>query len=143
MSLKLGVGLTHKHDMRELHGNKADMRKMIAEINMAYTPSLILMDGTKVFTDGGPATGTLKQADIILAGTDRIAVDAVGIAILRDLGAKPEIMHTPIFQQEQISRAVELGLGVAGPEQIELVTDDPQSRTQADKLTDILLGSAA
>ncbi len=146
MSLKLGVGLTHKRNMPELHGNKPEMpnmRKMVAEINLAYSPSLILIDGTKVFTDGGPATGTMKRADIILAGTDRIAVDAVGVAILRDLGAKPEIMKTPIFQQEQISRAVELGLGVAGPEDIELVTDDQQSRIQADKLTTILLGSAA
>lgn len=32
-------------------------------------------------------------------------------------------MAGTIWAQEQIARAVELGLGVTGPEQIELVTD--------------------
>jgi uncharacterized protein (DUF362 family) len=137
MSLKLSVGLTHKRNMRELHGS-ADMRKMIAEINQAYAPALILLDGTEVFTDGGPSQGTLKHAGVILAGTDRVAVDAVGLAVLRDLGSNAAIMNTPIFRQEQIARAVELGLGVGNPRAIEIVTDDPVSRAYADRLGAIL-----
>jgi uncharacterized protein (DUF362 family) len=138
MSLKLSVGLTNKRNMTELHTSFRSMRKMIAELNQPYRPALILMDGTDAFTDGGPSRGTLKHAGVILAGTDRIAMDAVGLAVLKDLGSNTAIMDTPIFAQEQIARAVELGLGVRGAEGIQLVTGDATSRAYADRLRSIL-----
>lgn len=82
LSLKLSVGITRKRNMTELHSSFLSMRKMIAEINQAYTPSLVLLDGLEAFVDGGPGKGTRKKADVILAGTDRVAIDAVGVAIL-------------------------------------------------------------
>jgi uncharacterized protein (DUF362 family) len=139
MSLKLSVGITHKRNMGELHGSTRDMRKMIAEINQVYAPALILLDGMEVFTDGGPMNGELKRADVIMAGTDRIAIDAVGLAVLKELGANRQIMQSRIFDQEQIARAVELGLGVSRPENIELLTGDPLSSRYAGRLRDILL----
>lgn len=138
MSLKLSVGITRKRNMTELHTSFRSMRKMIAEINLAYSPSLIVLDGIEAFVDGGPMTGELKRADVILAGTDRIAVDAVGLAILKDLGSNEAIMGRKIFEQEQISRAVELGLGVRRPEEIELVTGDDRSNSYAERLKGIL-----
>jgi uncharacterized protein (DUF362 family) len=138
MSLKLSVGITHKDDMSELHGAvSGNMRKMIAEINQVYSPSLIVMDGMEVFVDGGPMTGNKKRADLIIAGTDRVAIDAVGLAVLKSLGSNPQVMNTKIFSQEQIARAVELGLGVAGVDRIEIVSDD-QGKEYAEKLTNIL-----
>lgn len=138
MSLKLSVGFTHKDDMHELHGEvSGNMRKMIAEINQVYSPSLIVMDGMEVFVDGGPMTGNKKKAGVIIAGTDRVAIDAVGLAVLKSLGANQQIMGTRIFSQEQIARAVELKLGVAGPDQIEIVSDD-QGREYAEELMGIL-----
>jgi uncharacterized protein (DUF362 family) len=139
LSLKLSVGITHKKNMNELHTSPLSMRKMISEINQAYSPSLILLDGIEAFVDGGPMTGTKKRADVILAGTDRIAIDAVGLAILKELGSNKSIMGKKIFEQEQIARAVELGLGVSRPSEIELVTGDDKSRQYADKLMGILL----
>jgi hypothetical protein len=41
--------------------------------------------------------------------------------------ATPEVTRGPIFGQEQIARAVQLGLGVRGPAQIQLVTGDDAS----------------
>lgn len=139
MSLKLAVGATHKRNMNELHAAQLHMRRMIAELNQAYCPSLILMDGIEVFTDGGPARGMKKKADVIIAGTDRVAVDAVGLSVLKELGSNPAIMGGKIFEQEQIARAVELGLGVSGPEGIEIATDDNASRKYAERLKGILL----
>ena len=139
MSLKLSVGITHKRNMSELHSSFRSMRKMIAEINQAYSPSLIVLDAIEAFVDGGPMTGKLKRADVIVAGTDRIAIDAVGLAILKDLGSNEAIMGRKIFEQEQISRAAELGLGVSRPEDIELVAGDSDSRAYAGKLKGILL----
>jgi uncharacterized protein (DUF362 family) len=134
MSLKLSVGMVQKRYMTELHSSLLSMRKMIAEINQAYTPALILLDGIEAFTDRGPMTGTRKRADVLLAGTDRIAIDAVGLAILKLLGSNKAIMGTPIFEQEQIARAVELGLGVSGPGKIEIVTADTMSRQYAEEV---------
>ena len=62
MSLKLSVGVTHKKNMSELHSSFINMRRMIAEINQAYTPSLIVLDGMEAFVDGGPMHGTKKRA---------------------------------------------------------------------------------
>jgi uncharacterized protein (DUF362 family) len=138
MSLKLSVGITHKDNMNELHTSFFKQRKMIAEINQVYEPSLILMDGTEVFSDGGPMTGTKKRAEVMVASTDRIAIDAVGLAILKEVGANDDIMDKKIFEQEQISRAVELGLGVSQPTDIDIIADDAQSRQYAEKLTEIL-----
>ncbi len=138
MSLKLSVGITHKKNMSELHSSFMSMRKMIAEINAAYQPSLILLDGLTAFTDRGPSHGTRKEADVILAGTDRIAIDAVGLAILKSLGSNREIMEKKIFEQEQISRAVELGLGVARPQDIKIIADDKDGGQFAAHLMEIL-----
>jgi len=75
---------------------------------------------------------------VFLAGTDRVAMDAVGVALLRRWGTTPEVSQGPIFQQEQIARAVELGLGVKSPEDIELVTGDEESEVYAAEIRAIL-----
>lgn len=108
--------------MQQLHGS-AHQRRMIAEINLAYEPAAIVMDGVDAFVQGGPATGTLVHPGVMIAGTDRVAVDAVGVALLRIYGTTPEVSRGSIFEQEQIGRAVELGLGVPGPERIDLEGD--------------------
>ncbi len=137
MSLKLAVGLTPKPIRRTMH-RSPDMRRMIAELNAAYRPHLIVLDGIDAFTDGGPSNGTLKHANVVLAGTDRVAIDAVGVAILKQLGANSAIMDHKIWEQEQIARATELQLGAASPADIELVTGDAESRTYAGVIRGIL-----
>jgi uncharacterized protein (DUF362 family) len=138
MSLKLSVGLTPKASrMVPMHAS-ADVRRMIAELNAGYRPGLIVMDGVAAFTDGGPARGELKAGDVMIAGTDRVAVDAVGVAMLKSLGANQAIMGRRIFEQEQLARAVELGLGVPGPAAIDLITADPASEALAGTLRRIL-----
>ena len=128
MSLKLSVGVvpTSRHGfnyMQELHSSP-HQRKMIAEVNVPFRTDLIVMDGVEVFVDGGPAIGKLARGDCMLAATDRVAADAVGLAVLKTLGANRDIMSTKIFDQEQIARAVELGLGAASPDEIDLVSAD-------------------
>jgi uncharacterized protein (DUF362 family) len=137
MSLKLSVGLTPKSIRRGMH-RSPDMRRMIAELNSGYRPNLIVLDGVDAFTDGGPSSGELKHGNVVIAGHDRVAVDAVGLSVLKELGANDAIMDRPIFQQEQMARAVELGLGVHGPEGIEILTDGPASAAYAERLTPIL-----
>jgi uncharacterized protein (DUF362 family) len=146
LSLKNSVGLAAKYApgggynyMNELH-NSAHQRHMIAEINTAYAPDLIVLDGVQAFVTGGPDTGQLVNSQVILAGTDRVALDAVGVAILRYFGTTAEVARGSIFEQEQIARAVELGLGVTSPDQIELITDDPASAAYAADIRGVLQG---
>jgi uncharacterized protein (DUF362 family) len=137
MSLKLAVGLTPKTVRRGMH-RSPDMRRMIAELNTAYRPQLVVLDGVTAFTDGGPSTGQLRDGNVMIAGHDRVAVDAVGLAVLKELGSNTAIMGRGIFEQEQMLRAVQLGLGATGPSQIELVAGDDASRRYAAKLRPIL-----
>lgn len=137
MSMKLAVGLTPKSIRRGMH-RSPDMRRMIAELNTAYKPNLVVLDGVEAFTDGGPSRGELKAGNVMIAGDDRVAVDAVGLAMLKLLGSNEAIMGRGIFEQEQMVRAIELGLGASGPDAIEIVTGDSESRALADSLRGIL-----
>ncbi len=140
LSLKNSVGLVAKqlpgeayNYMTELHSSP-DQRIMIAEINSAYQPALVVLDGVEAFVNGGPDKGKLVQPGVVLAGNDRVAIDAVGVAILRYFGTTPEVANGPIFRLEQIARAVELGLAASSPDQIELVTADNESETFAKQI---------
>lgn len=137
MALKLSVGITPKPIRRSMH-RSPHMRRMIAELNTAIRPRLIVLDGVDAFTDGGPSTGELRPGNVMIAGDDPVAVDAVGLAVLKELGSNAAVMDRRIFEQEQIARAVELGLGVDGPDRIQLVTGDAESRAYAARLENIL-----
>ena len=140
LSLKNSVGLVPLKGypyMGELHSSRYQ-RQMIAEINTAYSPDLVVLDGVEAFVDGGPDHGTKVEARVMLAGTDRVAIDAVGVAILRMLGTTQEVSSGAIFEQEQIARAAELGLGVSSVKQIQLVTGDAKGEAFAVQVKDIL-----
>lgn len=144
LSLKNTIGMVARyvpgdgHDyMRELHRSE-NQRLMIAEVNRAYRPSVNLIDGVDAFVGGGPEQGERVQAGVMLASTDRIAIDAVGIAILRMLGTTAEVSRGSIWSQAQIRRAADLGLGAVSAEQIEIVTADDASAQMADSLQPFL-----
>jgi len=142
MSLKLHVGVvpTTRHGyeyMGELHSSP-HQRKLIAEINEPFKPALIVLDGIDAFVDGGPGTGKRAKGKVFLASTDRVAIDAVGVALLKHLGSNDRIMGKKIFEQEQIARAAELGLGAFSPTAIEVIPADEQSQGYRDRVTKIL-----
>ncbi|MCJ7593637.1 MAG: DUF362 domain-containing protein [Desulfobacterales bacterium] len=142
MSLKLHVGVvpTSRHGfqyMSELHGSP-HQRKMIAEINAPFKPDLILLDGIDAFVDGGPATGRRAKGNVFLASTDRVAIDAVGVAVLKSLGSNDRIMKPKIFAQEQIARAAEIGLGASSPSEIDVFAVDDQSLEYRNRVVEIL-----
>ena len=141
LSLKLAVGCLPGQGqdpkyMGALHGSP-HQRRMIAEINTAFTPALIVLDGIDAFVDGGPATGKRAKGDVVLAARNRVAVDAVGLACLKHLGSNPTIMDRPIFAQDQIARAVELGLGPSSWGEIDLRAADTDSRDYVARLAAI------
>ena len=143
LSLKLHVGVVPTvrhgyHYMDELHQSPYQ-QEMIAEINEPFAPDIVLLDGIEAFVDGGPATGKRAKGNVFLAASDRVALDAVGIAILKHLGSNDDIMQKKIFEQKQIARAVELGIGVQSPAAIELVPANEKSLKYQQEVKKILL----
>ena len=142
MSLKLHVGVVPTsrqgyNYMSELH-QSPHQRKLIAEINAPFKPDLVVLDGIDGFVDGGPATGTRAKGNVFLASPDRVAIDAVGVAILQALGSNAQIMNTKIFEQEQIARAAEIGIGATSPSEIEVLSANGESQNYRDQIVEIL-----
>jgi hypothetical protein len=70
-------GQTCNH-MLELHSSPYQ-RLMIAEMNTACVPAVALMDGFEAVVEGGPEAGKRVEPGVILAGKDRVAIDALGV----------------------------------------------------------------
>jgi uncharacterized protein (DUF362 family) len=149
LSLKNSVGLVAKkvpggvYDyMWELHGSPYQ-RQMIAEINSHYNVDFVLMDGIKAFITGGPDKGTLVEPNLLLASRDRVAIDAVGVAILKMNGAKGKIGEADVFEQDQLKRAAELGFGVKSASEIRLTPLNGESAMEAEHIERVLKAQVA
>ena len=144
LSLKNSVGLVAKRLPRSVYNYMGELhlspyqRMMIAEINKHYKVDLVLMDGVKAFLNKGPERGLVTEPNLLLASKDRVAIDAVGVAILRHYGATSNVMNGCIFELDQIKRAVELGIGVNSPDEINLIPLDKESQLTVDNLNNIL-----
>ncbi len=140
LSLKNSVGLVAKrvpgvnYDfMGELHSSP-HQRLMIAEINKFYRTDLIVMDAIDAFSTGGPDKGKLIHPGVMIAGADRIAIDAVGVALLRSYGTMRDVTEGRIFEQEQIARAAELGIGIGSAAEIQIVPVDKTAESVAERV---------
>lgn len=149
LSLKNSVGLVAKkvpggmYDyMWELHGSPFQ-RQMIAEINNHYKLDLVLMDGIKAFVTGGPEKGMVVEPDLLLASQDRVAIDAVGVAILKMYGAKGKVGEADVFEQDQLKRAAELGFGVKSADQIQLTPLNSESQADVMRIEQVLKAQVA
>jgi len=145
MSLKNSVGLIAKripkqlHDfMSELH-DSSHQREMIAEINRFYEVDMVIMDAVSGFKNRGPDVGDLIEPNLLLASKDRVALDAVGVAILRSYGMTNDVMSGKIFEQDQIRRAAEIGVGVASAEKISLIPLNDEAKNPVESLKQKLL----
>lgn len=121
-SLKNLVGITHPRYRPSVTFLAGDWHERIAELNLAVHPQLTIADATTVMIAGGPTSGTPAKADLLLLSGDRVALDAVGVALIRSFGAWPKVAGMAVWEQRQIRKAIELGLGIGGPEHLELVS---------------------
>jgi uncharacterized protein (DUF362 family) len=140
LSLKNMVGAVAKrvpgldyNFMNELHSSPYQ-RQMIAEINKFCRTDLVVMDAREGFSSGGPDKGRLINPGVMLASRDRVAIDAAGVALLRAYGTVPAVMSGKIFDQDQIARAAELGIGIGSADKIRLVPLDGEGRAAAERI---------
>jgi uncharacterized protein (DUF362 family) len=72
-----------------------DIQTIITELAMMIRPTLVILDGTTTMMTNGPTGGSLedlKETNTMIAGTDQVAVDACGAALLgRSLNDLPFI----------------------------------------------------
>jgi uncharacterized protein (DUF362 family) len=111
------------------------LQERIAEIHtLTPPPALVILDGRRLIVDNGPGSGdnenplgSLKKdryAGVMLAGTDLVAVDAAGIALLKNQKQVSKwIRRHSIWQMPIFARARALGLGATQSDQICLNTD--------------------
>jgi uncharacterized protein (DUF362 family) len=131
MSLKNSVGMVAARLPGDAHGydymthilHAGNTPRKLVEINLAYEPALIVLDGVDAFNRGGPATGTRVSPGVVMAGTDRVAIDALATAILKRFGAS----LARVSEVYQIHHALKLGLGIDSPEKIHILTNDEKS----------------
>jgi uncharacterized protein (DUF362 family) len=78
------------------------LAECIAEANLVRKPTLCVADGTEFITTNGPSgPGKIARPQLVVAGTDRVAMDSYGATLLN---LKPGEIPT-------IRKASELGLG--------------------------------
>ena len=143
LSLKNSVGAVAKrvpgevYDyMWELHTSPFQ-RQMIAEINRHYSVDVVLMDGIRAFVNGGPEHGEVVEPNLMLASRDRVAIDAVGVAILRVYGATGDVGKGKVFELDQIRRAAELGIGVGSAKEIRLKPLNSECKQDLEKIEQV------
>jgi len=117
--LKNFIGATHLK-FRPYLIDTEHWEELIAEMNIAYQPHLNIVDGTRIMIEGGPWEGTAVDTNLIIASGDRVAADITGLEIIKKFGKWRMVTGKDIWEQKQIKRALELGLG-AGKGDIKVI----------------------
>jgi uncharacterized protein (DUF362 family) len=107
-ALKNMMGLTTRKTNVTFHlgsGVKNDpeyLAQCIADLNLVRKPDLTVADASEFITGNGPSgPGPLKKMDLVVAGTDPVAIDAFGATCM---DREPEDILT-------VQRAFDLGIG--------------------------------
>lgn len=81
-ALKLSVGMMRPRERLALHA-LGHLQERIAELASVFSPDLVIMDARKCFISGGPAKGDVREPGLILASTDRVAIDSEGVRMIQ------------------------------------------------------------
>lgn len=126
MALKNLVGVVDGGARLGMH-LPGGFKERLAELSLAVRPSLVLLDGRQGFTDGGPDEGDLASLDFLAAGSDPVAIDAVGVARLRLAGANPKLSRGSLWSLPVLARARALGVGARSAEELKLLGLSPEA----------------
>ena len=131
-ALKNSVGCVHGKNKPWAYGS-AGWEPAVAELNLAVRPHLYVVDGLQSMVKGGPWSGEAAPTRVILASGDPIATDVIALGLIKAFGRWELVTEKGVWEQTQIRRAIALGLGARGPDEVELLAedltgDDPQFR---------------
>jgi uncharacterized protein (DUF362 family) len=109
ISLKLAVGMIDAEGREWLHDGMDFMQKMV-ELNLAYTADLVIADATRMYTGRGSPFASVVEPGVIVAGGNRVAVDALCVALMK-MNWVSRVSSSHVLGQEQFTIAESLGLG--------------------------------
>ena len=132
-----GIGDDSRDPMHYKEGDPDALSRDIAILNGAFTTTMNIVDARAVLMNGGPEgvddDAVFTDAGIIMASTDRIAIDAVGAALIqlelsRHEITKPDAVYeimisTPTWMLPQLVHAQSLGLGDATKATLDVTYD--------------------
>jgi uncharacterized protein (DUF362 family) len=121
-ALKNTVGCVHGKNKPWMYGS--GWEAAVAELNAAIRPHLFVVDGLQSLVQGGPWAGEAVPTQVILASGDPVATDVVALGLIKAFGRWDLVTAKGVWEQVQIRRAIALGLGAPGPEEVELVAED-------------------
>jgi uncharacterized protein (DUF362 family) len=106
-ALKLAIGLVKPFERMNFH--LRHLQEKIAELNTLFHPDLVIMDARQIFINQGPSFGDVRQPNLILASTGRVAIDIVGVKIIQSFPGN-SLKDIQPEDLPQIKRALELGI---------------------------------
>ncbi|UCD44657.1 MAG: DUF362 domain-containing protein [Candidatus Bathyarchaeota archaeon] len=120
ISMKLAVGMLDSVGREWLHDGE-DHHEKLVELNLAYSADLIVADATQIITGYSPSV--VAEPRVIVAGSNRVATDAVCVALMKLHGAD-RVSDRPVLEHGQFTFARGLGLGSPLLADIDLRTSD-------------------
>ena len=153
MGMKIFIGGIGDSSRDILHynlgGDSDRLARDIAILNQMFHPAMTIVDGWTAMINGGPqgmaSDGVFTTPRLIIAGRDRLAVDAMGASYLKlvlnhTLIPTPDEAHATLtapggpWSLPQLVHGAELGLGVSGPEQVNLQFDGVADQTALEEM---------
>ncbi|MEW5783947.1 MAG: DUF362 domain-containing protein [Bacillota bacterium] len=114
LAMKLSQGFLTWSDIHRNH--RADTEQKMVDLLRLVKPDLVVMDALWPLQGQGPVSpypdDLIKDFNVIMAGSDTVAVDAVACAVMG---------FEPMHEINTIRTAAMHGLGVGDPRQIEVV----------------------
>jgi uncharacterized protein (DUF362 family) len=137
LSMKNFIGAIGDDSRDPLHFKVGDADRLsrdIAILNQIFQPIISVIDALMTVMNGGPeavyADRVATSTRLVMASRDRVALDAAGLSLIKHQLARnsvpaPDEMHayntaTPAWGSHQIRHAIERGLGVASPAEVDL-----------------------
>jgi len=123
MGLKLFVGALPQAERFSMH-RSIDFLQKIAEIALCTDKiRLSVLDARQGFNTEGPDSGTLVEPEIIITGSNLVAADAVGLALLKTIGTTEDLTDIAVWDHPTIKRGVETYAPCLCAETLEIVSD--------------------
>jgi uncharacterized protein (DUF362 family) len=138
ISLKLAVGMLDSVGREWLHDGVNHLEKLV-ELNLAYSADLIVADATEILIDRDLTPSRAARPGVIIAGSNRVAADAVCVALMRLHGAD-RVSERPVLDHEQLKIGERLGLGSPRIGDIDLRTANPARDEDFDELVSAIEG---
>ena len=101
---------------RESFHSQYNINQAIADLGTAIKPVLTVLDATRALVSGGPGgPGEVKKPNLVIAGTDPVAVDSYGVSIVPWYG-----QNFKGRQVEHLLAAYQHGLGKIDVDQLKV-----------------------